>query len=439
MRFVTHQFNRLGRYHKIIAFVLVAPLLLLSLIGPVNSRAQALCPSPYVVQAGDSWFKIARRCGVAFEALRDANLPLWQRQGETLYIGDQLQMPSALPPTTTPSYPPTLTPVNPGQNARETVRLFWGSVVEGVRTTDFRRAYGYLSPSLQGTTPYPAFAATFAGIRELTISAIATIQENGPQATVEATIVFAQQTTSGWQYMRHRYRYTLTLVNGQWRIESIESQSDNLTNHCAPPTRLQRGMRAYVLSQPPTPNRVFREPNRQSQLVGRIYPGEQMTLVDGPRCVQNSYWWYVQADNGIIGWTAEGQPGEYWLAPVTSNPPGRPSVGPITFCTTVDAGKRCIAPATYFPIGLQRIEVNWTFQNLPIGTPITHIWYHNGRPFFTRSSVIWGENRTSTGGFGCTFFSPLGGLPTGQWRLEFRRQSDNQLLQQATFQIGPTR
>ena len=443
MNFVINPFARHGRYSKSIGLFLILPLLLLGLLGVAESRAQALCPSPYVVQSGDSWFKIARRCGVSFEALRDANLALWQRQGETLYIGDQLQMPSALPPTVTPGYTPapTLTPVNPGQNARETVRSFWSAVVDGVRRGDFQRAYGYLSPRLQGATPYPAFVATFAGVREVTISSIATIQESGSQATVEATIVFAEQTTSGWQYKRHRYRYTLLLVNGQWRIDTIESQNDTPPANCAPPTRLQRGMRAYVLPQPPTPNRVFREANRQSQLVGRIYPGEQMTLIDGPRCVQNSYWWYVQGDNGVIGWTAEGQPGEYWLAPVTAPPPppGRPSVGPITFCTTVDAGKRCIAPTAYFPIGLQRIEVNWTFQNLPIGTPITHIWYHNGRPFFTRSSVIWGENRTSTTGFGCTFFAPLGGLPTGQWRLEFRRQSDNQLLQQATFQIGPTR
>lgn len=445
MNFVTERFTRHRRYIKIVALLLGVPLLFLSWLGGTESRAQALCPSPYVVQAGDSWFKIARRCGVSFEALRDANLALWQRQGETLYIGDQLQMPSGLPPTVTPGYTPapTLTPGNPGQNAREAVRLFWLAVIDGVRTNDFRRAYSYLTPRLQAATPYPTFVANFTGIREVTISSIATIQDNGAQATVEATIVFARQTTNGWQYQRQRYRYTLILVNGQWQIETMTSQSDNPPDNCAntPPTRLQRGMRAYVLPQPPTPNRVFREPNRQSQLVGRIYPGEQMTLIDGPRCAQSSFWWYVQADNGVIGWTAEGQPGEYWLAPVTAPPPppGRPSVGPITFCTTVDAGKRCVAPTTYFPIGLQRIEVNWTFQNLPIGTPITHIWYHNGHPFFTRSSVIWGENRTSTTGFGCTFFSPLGGLPTGQWRLEFRRQSDNQLLQQATFQIGPTR
>lgn len=419
-------------------------LLCLSLTTPALGQAQAICPSPYIVQPGDSWFKIARTCGVPFAALRDANLTLWQRQGETLYIGDQLQMPLAPAPTGTPGYPPTptATPANAGQSARDTLRFFWLAVVDGLRTGDFRRAYAYLGPRLQSATPYPTFVATFVGVKEVTISSIVTLQENGPQATVEATIVLAEQRGTGWQYQRHRYRYALELVNGQWRIERIENLGEEPSTTCANtfPTRLKRGMRAYVLPQPPTPNRVFRAPDRQSQLVGRIYPGEAMTLVDGPRCAQSSVWWYVQADNGVIGWTAEGQPGEYWLAPVTAPPPpGRPTVGPITFCAMVDAAKRCGAPTNYFPIGLKRIEVNWTFQNLPISTPINHIWYHNGQPFFTRSSVVWVENRTNTAGFGYTFYSPLGGLPTGQWRLEFRRQSDNQLLQQATFQIGPAR
>ena len=127
MSFVINRFTRHGRYGKQLGLILALLLLLLGLLGVTESRAQALCPSPYFVQSGDSWFKIARKCGVSFETLRDANLALWQRQGETLYIGDQLQMPSALPPTVTPGYTPapTITPVYPGQNARETVRSFW--------------------------------------------------------------------------------------------------------------------------------------------------------------------------------------------------------------------------------------------------------------------------------------------------------------------------
>ena len=139
-----------------------------------------------------------------------------------------------------------------------------------------------------------------------------------------------------------------------------------------------------VLPQPPTPNRVFRCPVASRRCLGRIAPGEAMTLLDGPRCAQQSVWWYVQADNGVIGWTAEGQPSEYWPAPVGSTPPPPdPSiVGPITFCTLIDQAKRCLNSTNQFPIGLKRIEVNWSFQNLPIHSPITHVWYHNGVPFF---------------------------------------------------------
>jgi len=427
----------------------VAVLWLAVAIAPL--RAQAACANPYIVQPGDGWYKIVNKCGIGYPLLIEANRALWERQGETLYVGDRLQMPTTPLPTRPPIYTPiptplptlATTPVSTVQNPRETVRLFWMAVITGIRTGDFRTAYGYFDPQLQSALPYPTFVAGFAATKELTIGSIVTVQENATQATVEAIIIAAEQSGTGWDYHRRRYRNALVLYNGQWRITVMENLGDDAANSCANtiPTRLQRGMRAIVLPQPPTPNRVFREPSRQSPLLGRIYPGEMMTLLDGPRCAQQSVWWYVQADNGVIGWTAEGQPGEYWLAPAGSTPPPPdPSiVGPITFCTTIDQAKRCLNPTNQFPIGLKRLEVNWSFQNLPSHSPITHVWYHNSAPFFQRSSVVWEANRSSTAGFGYTFYAPLGGLPTGQWRLEFRRQRDNQLLQSATFWVGPAR
>lgn len=440
------------RFHKqrpaLLTLLLVVTLLFTSLWGAIlltPVQAQTVCPNPYLVQPGDSWFKIARQCGVDFGALREANLPLWQQQGDRLYVGDTLQMPRPGTPAPTPTYPPlpTSTPLPSGNpSARETVRFFWLAVVNGLRTGDFRIAYAYVSPQLQSMVTYPAFSANFAGFHEVTIEAVTAVQENSDQAIVDASIIAAEQAPSGWQYNRHRYRYTLRLSGGQWRLETINTMSGNPPNSCtdAHPTRLQRGGRAYVLPQPPTPNRVFREPNRQSALVGRIYPNEAMTLLDGPRCAQQSVWWYVRADSGVLGWTAEGQPGEYWLAPVGDTPPptGQPVVSAITFCTAIDAAERCLTPTARFPIGLKRIEVNWTFQNLPIATPITHIWYHNGQPFFTRPGVLWPANRSGTAGFGYTFYAPLGGLPTGSWVLEFRRQRDHLLLQRAVFSVGPS-
>ncbi|MEZ4737375.1 MAG: LysM peptidoglycan-binding domain-containing protein [Caldilineaceae bacterium] len=422
------------------------------------TRAQAACASPYIVQPGDGWIRIARRCGVTYEALRTANPALWQQREEQLQVGDQVQLPS-LPPAS-PTATPTMTPwptgittptaptvpaptvVNPAQSPIATIRLFWQGIIAGIRSGDFYIAYAYLTPQQQSTLPYAAFQAEVAPLHEVTITSIAGIQEDARQATVDAVIVAATGVGTTWRYQHLRYRYTLIPVNGLWRIDALRKLDvapTPLPTGCAaaPPTRLQRGMRAYVLPQPPLPNRVFREPNRQSPLVGRIPPNAALTILDGPRCGQRSVWWYVQAENGVIGWTAEGQPGEYWLAPLGAT--GAPVVSSLLFCTQIDSAKRCLTPTTHFPLGLNRLEVNWTFQNLPVNTPIKHLWYHKGTLYHQRTHVIWPANTTSPSGFGYTFYAPIGGLPTGEWRLEFRRAADNLLLQTSVFVVGPSR
>lgn len=429
------------------------------LLASVPSYAQATCATPYTVQPGDGWIKIANKCGITYEALRTANPDLWQQRQERLQVGDQLQLPPIPGISPTPTYPtplvptplvptplstitPTTLPTAPGITALETVRRFWLAVIDGLRTGDFWPAYRYLTPQQQSTIPYATFQASFATTHELTITSIAVVQERAGRALVDAVIVSANGAGVEWRYQHARYRFSLIVSNGLWRIESmvklgVEPTPDPGGCTGAPPTRLQRGRRAYVLPQPPLPNRVFREPNRQSPLVGRIPPNTAMTLLDGPRCGQSSIWWYVQADNGVIGWTAEGQPGEYWLAPLASS--GAPVVSPLVFCTQLDSANRCLAPTTQFPLGLQRLEVNWSFQNLPVNTPIKHLWYHKGTLFHQRAHVIWPANAHSTAGLGYTFYSPLGGLPTGEWRLEFRRTTDNLLLQTGFFVVGPSR
>ncbi len=432
------------RPHRTIGVLLLGPLLSMTLYTLANfvpAHAQVPCANPYTVQPGDGWFKIANRCGVAYPTLIEANRALWERQGETLYVGDLLQLSPASSPTAilTPiatPLPVTPTPVNSLQNPRETVHFFWLAVMNGTRTGDFRTAYAYVGPQLQSALPYATFAANFATTKEITIASIAVVAADAARAVVDSVIIAAHQEAGEWRYQRDRYRYTLSSINGQWRFVTLQQLDNEPADSCPNtiPTRLQRGMRAYVLPQPPTPNRVFQEPNRQSPLIGRIQPGAAMTLRDGPRCAQNSVWWYVQGDNGIVGWTAEGQPGEYWLAPLAAT--GTPKVSPISFCAQVDSANRCLAPMTQFPLGLKRLEVNWNFQHLPLHTPIKHLWYHKGNLFFQREHVIWPANRSSTAGLGYTFYAPLGGLPTGEWRLELRRAADNLLLQSSYFTVG---
>jgi len=81
------------------------------------------------------------------------------------------------------------------------------------------------------------------------------------------------------------------------------------------PTRLHKGERAIVTGNPPLPNRLRSEPGLKGNILGEIPPGHKMLLLEGPACANNWWWWKVQAEDGQIGWTAEGDRENYWLAP----------------------------------------------------------------------------------------------------------------------------
>ena len=82
------------------------------------------------------------------------------------------------------------------------------------------------------------------------------------------------------------------------------------------PSILKVGDRAYVNYEPPQANRVRSKPDKSGEVIGRIEPGEQMEIVAGPKCANGWVWWKVEPDNGVIGWTAEGDGKQYWLIPL---------------------------------------------------------------------------------------------------------------------------
>ncbi len=72
---------------KLIRLTLMGMLVLgLGLAAP----AQAACPSPYTVQAGDYLYKIAGNCGTTVAAIQAAN----GLTGTTIFVGQQLTIPS---------------------------------------------------------------------------------------------------------------------------------------------------------------------------------------------------------------------------------------------------------------------------------------------------------------------------------------------------------
>ena len=64
------------------------------------------------------------------------------------------------------------------------------------------------------------------------------------------------------------------------------------------------------------PNQVRKAAGTAFGVVGQIKPGELVTVLEGPVCVDGWPWWKIKAnDTGLTGWTAEGNKTTYWLVP----------------------------------------------------------------------------------------------------------------------------
>lgn len=89
------------------------------------------------------------------------------------------------------------------------------------------------------------------------------------------------------------------------------------TCHADYVSRLKIGDKAYVSKDPPLANNVRQRPYTEATILGRIQPGEEVTIIDGPSCSNRWVWWKVRAKkNGLTGWTSEGDASAYWLIPI---------------------------------------------------------------------------------------------------------------------------
>jgi hypothetical protein len=91
-----------------------------------------------------------------------------------------------------------------------------------------------------------------------------------------------------------------------------------------PPFLLKLRDWARVSLEPPLPSRVRERPGTNGAVVGQIQPGEDVLVIDGPRCADGYTWWKVRSVAGLEGWTIEGDEDGYWLvepiSPWTSLP-----------------------------------------------------------------------------------------------------------------------
>ncbi len=96
------------------------------------------------------------------------------------------------------------------------------------------------------------------------------------------------------------------------------------------PARLEIGAQGRV-TESGLPNNIRSQPGTSGTFLGEIPPGGVFTVRDGPQCSQldKLVWWQVEY-KGVIGWTASGMAGTYWLEPLDSSSPILPALAPIT-------------------------------------------------------------------------------------------------------------
>lgn len=81
------------------------------------------------------------------------------------------------------------------------------------------------------------------------------------------------------------------------------------------PTQLKKGIRVYANLYPNLPSRIREQATTRAKIVGMISPGEEADVLDGPACAEGWIWWKIKKDNGLTGWTAEGDGKDYWILP----------------------------------------------------------------------------------------------------------------------------
>ena len=79
--------------------------------------------------------------------------------------------------------------------------------------------------------------------------------------------------------------------------------------------RMKNGMQARVAFTDGYPLVLRAYPGTNSQKVGSIPEGDQISILSGPVC-SDGYWWWFVSSNGSLVWVAEGDSKVYFIEPI---------------------------------------------------------------------------------------------------------------------------
>lgn len=112
-----------------------------------------------------------------------------------------------------------------------------------------------------------------------------------------------------WQYVLYDAGQAVPATAIPGSTEPVVSNGD--CSH-APASRLAVGLQGRIT--PGVPNKVRSAASMTAAQIGNI-PGEGVfDVIGGPQCADGYRWWQVNYQ-GLVGWTASGYDGEYWVEP----------------------------------------------------------------------------------------------------------------------------
>lgn len=93
------------------------------------------------------------------------------------------------------------------------------------------------------------------------------------------------------------------------------AEAQGSTCGTAPAPRLTVGQSARVTVTDGTGNNLRNTFSTTATVLGVMGDGEVFSVLTGPQCADNFWWWEVRRWDGQTGWTAEGASGQYWIEP----------------------------------------------------------------------------------------------------------------------------
>lgn len=122
----------------------------------------------------------------------------------------------------------------------------------------------------------------------------------------------------GWTPESNGKEFWISPIDAKLRTANSQRQFYIPVKDCAY-SRLYVGDRVYVsFGGGANGIRKTADTHPKDNIVGRVQEGKGMIITGGPVCNWGWVLWKVKADNGLVGWTPEGNGKELWLIPIDS-------------------------------------------------------------------------------------------------------------------------